>query len=166
VRNGGAGVQLGSRVLAVCEVRSRIGSGGETPFAATRALCRHLCDAPLLPKSPVFGTNDWYYSYGNSHPDTLIETTKAIVSLSPAGPNRPWSVIDDGWEPTGDDDGMWDRGNAKFGDMAAFARAAVAQSVAEPIDWLDTTCPARWRLGGRETRFDWAAAEGPWPFKD
>ena len=50
--------------------------------------------------------------------------------------------------------------------QAAFARAAVAQPVAEPIDWLETTCPTRWRLGSRAVRFDWAVPEGPWPFRD
>ena len=42
----------------------------------------------------------------------------------------------------------------------AFALAAVAQPPAEPLDWLDTTCPKRWRLGGREVAFEWTGEGG------
>jgi alpha-galactosidase len=39
---------------------------------------------------------------------------------------------------------------------AAFAAAAVPQTDAEPLDWLETTCPSRWRLGGQPASFDWS----------
>jgi alpha-galactosidase len=135
VRNGGAGVQLGERTLAVCTVRTHAGRAGETPFAAARDLCRRLCAKPLLPAAPVFGTNDWYYSYGDSHPETLLETTRLVVSLSPGGAVRPWSVVDDGWSPDGREKGMWDRGNGRFGDMQAFARR-LEDAGAQPGIWF------------------------------
>lgn len=37
----------------------------------------------------------------------------------------------------------------------AFAVAALPQPAGEPLDWLDTTCPDSWRLGGVETSYDW-----------
>lgn len=43
---------------------------------------------------------------------------------------------------------------------AAFARAAQAQPVGEPLDWLETTCPAAWNLGGERVTYDWFGAEG------
>jgi alpha-galactosidase len=135
VRSGGVGVQLGARVLPVCDVCVRPGRQGESPFAATRAFCRQMCRTPLLPKEPVYGTNDWYYAYGDSHPDVLLDTTKLIVSLSPDGGNRPWSVIDDGWSPDGPEKGMWDRGNARFGDMAVFADK-ISETGALPGIWF------------------------------
>jgi alpha-galactosidase len=42
----------------------------------------------------------------------------------------------------------------------AFALAAAPQPPAEPLDWLDTTCPRRWRLGGREVAFAWTDEGG------
>jgi alpha-galactosidase len=48
----------------------------------------------------------------------------------------------------------------------AFAAAASAPPVAEPLDWLETVCPRRWRLRGRTVEFDWSVPEGPWPFRD
>jgi alpha-galactosidase len=49
---------------------------------------------------------------------------------------------------------------------AALARAARPAPLAEPLDWLHTRSPARWRLAGGERSFDWNAAEGGWPFGD
>jgi alpha-galactosidase len=46
---------------------------------------------------------------------------------------------------------------------AAFALAAAPQPPAEPLDWLETTCPRRWRLGGREVTFEWTGEGGVEP---
>src|SRR5512140_1111382 len=135
VRSGGVGIQLGERVLPVCEVAFRQGASGESPFIAAREFCRAMCARPRMPAAPVFGTNDWYYQYGDSHPERILETTRLVVSVSPAGPNRPWSVIDDGWSPGGDEAGTWDRGNERFGDMAAFAQR-IADTGARPGIWF------------------------------
>jgi alpha-galactosidase len=48
----------------------------------------------------------------------------------------------------------------------ALTAAAVARPVAEPLDWLDTVCPSRWRLDGGERSFDWTGVAGGWPFGD
>jgi hypothetical protein len=58
------------------------------------------------------------------------------------------------------------RGNLPRALRDAFAQAANPQGGAEPLDWLETTCPRRWRLRGQPVQFDWSAPEGPWPFKD
>jgi alpha-galactosidase len=42
----------------------------------------------------------------------------------------------------------------------AFALAAVPQPPAEPLDWLETTCPRRWRLGNSEVDFKWTGEGG------
>ncbi len=113
----------------------RQGAAGESPFIAAREFCRAMCARPRMPATPVFGTNDWYYQYGDSHPERILETTRLVVSVSPAGPNRPWSVIDDGWAPGGDEAGTWDRGNERFGDMAAFSQK-IADTGARPGIWF------------------------------
>lgn len=158
VRSGGVGVQLGERTLPVCEVRHRLGAAGESPFTAAREFCRQLCVHPRMPTSPVFGTNDWYYHYGDSHPERILETTRFVVSVSPTGANRPWSVVDDGWSPGGDQTGMWDRGNERFGDMGAFAKA-IAATGARPGIWFRplqaaATRPDALRLGRNRACLD------------
>jgi alpha-galactosidase len=37
----------------------------------------------------------------------------------------------------------------------AFELAARPQPVAEPLDWLQTTCPTKWRIGDEIQQYDW-----------
>lgn len=155
VRSGSRGVELGPRVLDVCEVVTRRGTDGETPFAALHAFCRQMCPNPRLPKQPVYGHNDWYYAYGKITDAQVREDAHRIVALSPNGPNRPFSVIDAGWYPGdnlggGVDGGVWDRGNEKFPDMPGLA-AGIKQAGARPGIWIRPLSaakdsPAGWRL--------------------
>lgn len=46
----------------------------------------------------------------------------------------------------------------------AFAAAAQVREVAEPLDWMETTTPGRWRIGGSVAEYDWYGAEGASPF--
>ncbi len=160
VRSGGSSLQLGERQLAVCEVRSRAGRGGESAYAALRAFCRQLCPAPRMPSLPVYGSNDWYWAYGKNSAASVRLDARRIVEVSPESRNRPFAVIDDGWQPgRGADErglGYWDRGNDKFGDMATLA-ADIVQTGARPGIWVrPLQAPAdaadSWRLPrNRET---------------
>lgn len=123
VRAGSAGVQLGDRTLDVCDVVCRAGRAHESAFAALHTFCREMCPNPRLPSQPVYGSNDWYWAYGKNSANTVRADAQHIVELSPAGGNRPFAVIDDGWQPLRGADktglGSWDRGNEKFPDMPA-----------------------------------------------
>src|SRR6185312_15295013 len=121
VRSGALGVQLGERTLDVCDIVCRAGREGESAFAAVHSFCRQMCPNPRLPSQPVYGSNDWYWAYGKNSADSVRVDARHIVELSPAGKNRPFVVIDDGWQPgRGKDEagvGTWDRGNEKFPDL-------------------------------------------------
>lgn len=154
VRSGGVGVQLGDRVLDVCDVCSRAGHPGESAFAAIHAFCRQMCANPRLPTQPVYGSNDWYWAYGKNSAATVLSDAQHIVELSPSTTNRPFVVIDDGWQPVRGRDkadvGMWDRGNEKFPDMPALA-AEVKRAGARPGIWIrplqaTANTPDAWRL--------------------
>ena len=43
---------------------------------------------------------------------------------------------------------------------AALALDAVTHPLAEPLDWMRSVYPTRWRLIDRETTFDWVGADG------
>jgi alpha-galactosidase len=45
----------------------------------------------------------------------------------------------------------------------AFVAAAVKQPVGEPLDWLTSDRPERWRLGGKVETFDWYAGDLSFP---
>jgi len=44
--------------------------------------------------------------------------------------------------------------------IIAFARAATVQPPAEPLDWLDTTAPRRWKFGDEIREFSWTPESG------
>jgi alpha-galactosidase len=154
VRSGGAGVQLGERILDVCDVVCRAGRAGESAFAALHAFCREMCPSPRLPPQPVYGSNDWYWAYGKNSAATALADAQHIVELSPAGGTRPFAVIDDGWQPVRGKDrigvGLWDRGNEKFPDMPGLA-ADIRRAGARPGIWIrplqaTADAPDSWRL--------------------
>lgn len=121
VRSGTAGVQLGERTLGVCDVVARAGRADESAFAAVHAFCQQMCPNPRLSAQPIYGSNDWYWAYGKNSADSVRVDAQHIVELSPTGENRPFVVIDDGWQPGRGADksraGAWDRGNEKFPSM-------------------------------------------------
>jgi alpha-galactosidase len=154
VRSGGVGVRLGDRALDVCDVVCRAGHEGESSFAAIHAVCRTMCANPRVLEQPLYGSNDWYWAYGKNSAETVLADAQHIVELSPSGENRPFAVIDDGWQPVRGKDkvgvGMWDRGNEKFPDMAGLA-ASVRRAGARPGIWIrplqaPTDAPESWRL--------------------
>lgn len=167
VRSGGVGIQLGERLLTVCDVVCRAGTADESAFAAVRAFCRTMCPAPRLPSSPVYGHNDWYAVYGDNSAASVLADARRIAELSPVGANRPFAVIDDGWQPergvAGRGRGLWDRGNEKFPDMAGLA-ADVRAAGARPGVWVrpllaPEDAPRSWRLARDESKLDPSVAE-------
>lgn len=132
VRAGSNPVRLGTRRLEAVRLVSRRGGAKENAFAAGRAFCRAMCPNSRLPKAPVYGYNDWYCRYGrNTATNYLADVRHFMAEFDRLGPcaNRPFAVIDDGWqisEPRGwrpDADGEWTGHNKTWGmPMEAVAR--------------------------------------------
>lgn len=114
VRCGGKGVALGKRKLLVATLVYRFYEQ-HSSFEALRAFCHELAVNPLFPKEPVYGGNDWYFSYGHSTQKEIVQDASLISELAQGNPNLPYMVVDDGWE-AGDCGGPWTP-NANFPDM-------------------------------------------------
>lgn len=135
VRNGGGAVRLGERTLAAATVHTIRGRGGESAFQAARRFCRAMCARPRLASAPVYGLNNWYYAYGrNCSAADILRDSGVAAELAPAGGNRPFMVIDDGWSVT-NTAGPWDRGNARFPDLPGLA-SEMKKSGVRPGIWL------------------------------
>lgn len=151
VRNGGSGVILNGRTLKVCDIVFETYENC-TAFEAGKRFCRRMCDAPLLPKEPVYGANNWYYAYGISSAEDILRDSSIISELCESHSVRPFMVIDDGWSQNSKN-GPWDRGNERFPDMAALADG-IKQRGAKPGIWVryiydeGGVCdlPASWHL--------------------
>lgn len=132
VRCGGVGVALnGRRLLAgvlVCEHYENI-----SEFQATKMFCKVMSPDPVLPKEPVYGSNNWYYAYGDSSREEILEDTRLIAELAGSNRNRPVMVIDDGWS-VNRVGGPW-RPNEKFGDMKTLSEEMKAIGV-KPGIWF------------------------------
>ena len=154
VRSGSVALRLGERTLDVCDVICREGCEGESAFAALHAFCGQMCAEPRLPSQPVYGSNDWYWAYGDNSAATVRVDAQHILELSPSGANRPFVVIDDGWQPgrgrKKEGAGRWDTSNEKFPDLPGLA-TELRREGARPGIWirpLQAPADARdgWRL--------------------
>jgi len=137
VQNGGMGVILGGRTLHAATIVSAE-SKDENVFAFGRRFCGMLCDAPVMPKAPVYGGNNWYYAYGHSSHAKMIEDSKFIASLAPDSGNRPFMYVDDGWQVCQNVDycgGPWHEGNVRFPDMPRLAEEMTRSGV-QPGLWI------------------------------
>src|SRR5271170_334096 len=124
VSNGGSGVELGQRQLHVATVVTRRGEPGEDPLAALRKFCEVMCAKPRGVPDVIYGTNDWYYAYGNSSREQILEDAELAATLCPSGGPRPYTVIDDGWT-----------NKAKFPDMQRLA-GEIRERGARPGIWI------------------------------
>jgi alpha-galactosidase len=125
VANGGNGVELGQRRLTMATVVTHRGTAGVDAIDSIAALCRIMCARASRPIAPIYGANDWCYSYGQSTAKTILKDTEYIVELSPTGGVRPFSVIDGGWTD----------GTAAWPDMGSVA-AQIKQRRARPGLWI------------------------------
>ena len=115
--SGGVGVKLGQRTLHAADIVTSLSKLNETPYSALTNFCKVMCSKPRLPEQPVYGINDWYVVYGKNSYQTIKDQTTAMAELVTDTNNRPFSVIDDGWQQADD----FSIVNDKFKDMHKMA---------------------------------------------
>jgi alpha-galactosidase len=155
VRSGGVGVELGSRRLEAATVVTHRDPANQSPWRAARAFCQRMCAKPRLPAQPVYGGNNWYYTYGNNlTAAALLRDSDMMADLAGTETNRPWMVLDMGYEAAGEGAGPVSHVGAGFSDMASLAAEMKRRGV-RPGIWarlLLTTgkLPEPLRLKGKQ----------------
>ena len=152
LRAGGQPLELGSRTIDACTVVRLESQAGESAYALGRRLCAAMCPSPRLPKEPLYGFNDWYAAYGRNTATNFLADAAFIVSCAKGLVNRPYVVMDDGWQrysppevekQTGRFDsgfGPWEESSPTFGmDMKTFC-ARIAALGAKPGLWYRPLC--------------------------
>ncbi len=132
LRNGGLPVQLGERRLLAATVYFRE-YRDISAFDSLCDFCRVLCPETLTYDKVIYGSNNWYYAYGKSSAEEITADTELIASLCKANKNKPFMVIDDGWQPNPTNP-PW-QGSEKFGDMKKLAES-IAEKGAIPGIWV------------------------------
>ncbi len=145
-RSGGNGVQLVDRKLLAAEIVIIKNTSGETPFQTARRFMKLMCTKVRMPKQPVYGINDWYFTYGNNSAKLIMEHTELMAPMAEGLNNRPFSVIDSGWfkgPPSNPDDCCWGDDmvtpDEKFGDMGKLAQKITATGM-RPGIWTRPLC--------------------------
>ena len=133
LRCGTQGVVLRGRLLEIATILGAEGFGNA--WETAQEFCRQMCTDPLLPPAPVYGGNNWYYAYGKSSTGEILEDCKLIAELSRGIPNRPFMVIDGGWDASGGNFGPWDSGNERFPNMPTMA-AKMRETGVRPGIWF------------------------------
>lgn len=143
---GGMGVMLGDRRLNAAEIITIKNQPGESTYQTTRDFVRKMCSKAQLPNQPVYGINDWYFTYGNNSAKLIIEHTELMMPMAADLSNRPFSVIDAGWfngPPSSPNDCCWgdnmDTPNSKFGDMERLA-GKIRSIGMRPAIWTRPLC--------------------------
>ena len=145
LRSGGNGVRLGERTLRAADIVVRRGNESDSPIASTRTFCAMMCDSPRLPKEPVYGINDWYFTYGNNSAALILEHASLTADLAAQNVNKPFCVIDAGWaiEAPGYSRGWWADNfatpNQHFGDMGKLADKIKSLGM-RPGIWVRPLC--------------------------
>ncbi len=131
-RNGGCGVHLDGRTLHLATFVYKDYENCDVT-ACLHDYCKILCNDPIIPNERIYGGNNWYHAYGRSSREEILRDTKVQVALSQGIDNKPFQIIDDGWQPT-PCCGPW-LANEKFGDMKALA-AEMKTLGARPGIWI------------------------------
>jgi alpha-galactosidase len=128
VRCGGEGVILGGRTLDVCEIV--FGEYRDTSaFSALKKYYSLLCDAPLKTDHKIYGSNNWYYAYGKTSHEDIIKDTELLAELCKGNTEKPYMVIDAGWEKNKHSAPWGEFREGKFYDMQKLASEMSAKGV-------------------------------------
>jgi alpha-galactosidase len=145
-RSGGEGVQLADRKLQAAEIVTIKSLADESAFKTMRRFMGMMCAKARMPQQPVYGINDWYFTYGNNSEKLIVELTEMMAPMAEHLENRPFSVIDAGWfvgTPSSPNDCCWgdrvDTPNAKFGDMSRVAEK-IKKTGMRPGIWTRPLC--------------------------
>ena len=145
-RSGGKGVELGNRELLAAEVVTMISTQDESTFKALRRFTSIMCEKAHMPAQPVYGINDWYFSYGNTSEELIMKHTEMMAPMADGLVNRPFSLIDAGWfewAPSLPNDCCWgdnmNTPNSKFSDIGNLARKIRSRDM-RPGIWTRPLC--------------------------
>jgi alpha-galactosidase len=150
--NGGGPCHPGNRRIAAATIISRYVTD-ETPLAALTKFCKELCPQPRLTKTPICGSNNWYYAYGqNFDSAAMLRDAEFLAALADGHEVRPYCVIDAGWTTAESacHGGPWKAGDGiRFPDMPGLATEMKRLGV-RPGIWMRPTALTvvdhQWRL--------------------
>ena len=137
LKSGEAGTDIKEPLLA-CELVETFAEN-EDCFVTVKKFCARMCDTPILPAQPIFGVNNWYWAYGDITRETVKQEAESLSQLCQGTKNKPFLVIDDGWQSQRNPSSLYNGGpwtaNDDFADMQSLAEE-IAGRGAESGLWI------------------------------
>lgn len=95
--SGRKGTDITEPLLA-CEVVETHTENCADVYKTAAAFSKKMCDNPVLPKTPIFGVNNWYWAYGDISYESVLKETDYLLEMTNGCKNKPYMIIDDGWQ--------------------------------------------------------------------
>lgn len=163
VRCGGKGVSLSGRVLNAAVLVSDTYEGIRS-FDAARLFCPKMCQDGIFPNAPIYGSNNWYYAYGDISHETVLADADCVGITGKIDWkwNRQWAEL------------LAYSGTPLFlsvkpGPLSAdteeelkayMKTASIHHKPAVPLDWENTACPKCWDTDAGQKEFNWYMQKG------
>ena len=144
-QSGGSGVNLDNRTLHACTLVSDVTNYDKLHIACEDFLKKLMGDFKVITTDKkIYGFNNWYYAYGESNYQQILDDTNLLKEVTEGLENRPFMVIDDGWS-LHNCSGSW-HVHEKFKDMALLASKIKEANIRpglwfRPLSDLDNTLP-------------------------
>lgn len=141
VRSGAKGVIRNGVPFEVCKVVNIEKSVSINDcFDFIHEFCLKMSDNAIFPDKPIYGSNNWYYAYGDSSAEQILKDTELLAECTESLKNRPYMVIDDCWQQLARTKGSAQGrpifcGNELFPDMKGLADAIKAKNI-HPGIWF------------------------------
>jgi alpha-galactosidase len=94
-----------------------------------------LCDAPLKLDHKIYGSNNWYYAYGKISHSSVIKDAQLLAELCRGNTEKPYMIIDAGWEKNVHSAPWSELKEGAFYDMKALA-AQMSEIGVRPGIWI------------------------------
>lgn len=145
---GKDGVRLSGRELQVAQTIYHRGT--KEAFLFGQDFCRDMVDNAIIPSQKIYGMNNWLYAYGNISQESVLEDAEYAAELTSSIEERPYMVIDDGWQ-VNQTAGPWHILKNTFQDMGRLAVDMKAKGVKpglwiRPLYYSNYPVPEEWIL--------------------
>ena len=79
--SGAKGTDISEPLLA-CEIVEMRAEKVADVYKVATGFSKKMCDSPVLPKTPIFGVNNWYWAYGDISYESVLKETDYLLEMT------------------------------------------------------------------------------------
>ena len=97
IRNGGKPLEAEGKTIRAADIVFAE-YRDVSAFEALGSYCAEISPTPLKTDRIIYGSNNWYYAYGQTDFDEFIKDASQTADFAEGCENRPFAVVDEGWQ--------------------------------------------------------------------